>query len=222
MLEFKDVEVSFNNQKLFNKISFAMNHGEFIFLTGKSGCGKSSLLQMVYMNLIPQAGVIRLLNYNSGKITKRELPLLRRKLGIVFQDFRLLKDRNVYDNLAFVLETTNVKSREIKRRINHVLTEVGLTHRRKSMPAELSGGEQQRIGIARAIINEPVLVLADEPTGNLDPETSLEILDILKKINQRGTAVIFATHDYELVKSFQTRTLRIEEGQIVSLDFGGK
>ncbi len=222
MLEFKDVEVSFNNQKLFNKISFAMNHGEFIFLTGKSGCGKSSLLQMVYMNLIPQAGVIRLLNYNSGKITKRELPLLRRKLGIVFQDFRLLKDRNVYDNLAFVLETTNVKSREIKRRINHVLTEVGLTHRRKSMPAELSGGEQQRIGIARAIINEPVLVLADEPTGNLDPETSLEILDILKKINQRGTAVIFATHDYELVKSFQTRTLRIEEGQIVRLDFGGK
>ncbi|NLH62210.1 MAG: cell division ATP-binding protein FtsE [Ignavibacteriales bacterium] len=222
MLEFKDVEVSFNNQKLFNKISFAMNHGEFIFLTGKSGCGKSSLLQMVYMNLIPQAGVIRLLNYNSGKITKRELPLLRRKLGIVFQDFRLLKDRNVYDNLAFVLETTNVKSREIKRRINHVLTEVGLTHRRKSMPAELSGGEQQRIGIARAIINEPVLVLADEPTGNLDPETSLEILDILKKINQRGTAVIFATHNYELVKSFQTRTLRIEEGQIVSLDFGGK
>ncbi|HPO56198.1 MAG: cell division ATP-binding protein FtsE [Ignavibacteriaceae bacterium] len=222
MLEFKDVEVSFNNQKLFNKISFAMNHGEFIFLTGKSGCGKSSLLQMVYMNLIPQAGVIRLLNYNSGKITKRELPLLRRKLGIVFQDFRLLKDRNVYDNLAFVLETTNVKSREIKRRINHVLTEVGLTHRRKSMPAELSGGEQQRIGIARAIINEPVLVLADEPTGNLDPETSLEILDILKKINQRGTAVIFATHNYELVKSIQTRTLRIEEGQIVSLDFGGK
>jgi len=222
MLEFKDVEVSFNNQKLFNKISFAMNHGEFIFLTGKSGCGKSSLLQMVYMNLIPQAGVIRLLNYNSGKITKRELPLLRRKLGIVFQDFRLLKDRNVYDNLAFVLETTNVKSREIKRRINHVLTEVGLTHRRKSMPAELSGGEQQRIGIARAIINEPVLVLADEPTGNLDPETSLEILDILKKINQRGTAVIFATHNYELVKSFQTRTLRIEEGQIVRLDFGGK
>jgi len=222
MLEFKDVELSFNNQKLFDKISFTMNHGEFLFLTGKSGSGKSSLLQMIYMNLEPNAGEVRFLEYNSAKIKKRELPLLRRKLGIIFQEFRLLRDRNIYNNLAFVLETTNVKSREIKKRINNVLTEVGLTHRRKSLPSELSGGEQQRVGIARAIINEPVLVLADEPTGNLDPETSLEILNSLKRINQRGTAVIFATHNYELVKSFPAKTIHIDKGGIEIRDFGGK
>ncbi|MHC1737486.1 MAG: cell division ATP-binding protein FtsE [Ignavibacteriaceae bacterium] len=222
MLEFKDVELSFNNQKLFDKISFAMNHGEFIFLTGKSGSGKSSLLQMIYMNLEPDAGEVRFLEYNSSKIKKKELPMLRRKLGIIFQEFRLLRDRSIYDNLAFVLETTNVKPRDIKKRINNVLTEVGLTHRRKSLPAELSGGEQQRVGIARAIINDPVLVLADEPTGNLDPETSFEILNSLKRINQRGTGVIFATHNYELVKSFPAKIIHIEKGQIEIRDFGGK
>jgi cell division transport system ATP-binding protein len=194
-----------------------MEPGEFIFLIGKSGSGKSTLLQMIYMNLFPQSGFIKVDSYNSIFIKKKELPYLRRKLGIIFQDFRLLPDRNVYDNLAFVLEVTGSPRREMKKRIYDALSAVGLSHKQKNMPNELSGGEQQRIAIARAIINEPELVLADEPTGNLDPETSNEILEILKRINSRGTSVIFATHNYELVRKFNTRIVKIDNGKAVKV-----
>ncbi|HUX92612.1 MAG TPA: ATP-binding cassette domain-containing protein [Ignavibacteriaceae bacterium] len=213
MLTFNNVEYSYLNQPVFSDLNFELNQGEFCFLIGKSGAGKSTLLQLIYMNILPTYGRISFDEYDSRTIKPRNLPMLRRKLGVIFQDFRLLKDRNIYENLSFVLEATNKSSGDIKRKVNDSLTDVGLSHRRYSMPNELSGGEKQRIAIARAIINDPVLILADEPTGNLDPETSLEILEILKKINTRGTAVIFATHNYELLKSYDAKIIRIEEGK---------
>ncbi len=213
MLDFKNVEYSYSNQPVFSELNFELSQSEFCFLIGKSGAGKSTLLQLIYMNILPTQGRISFDEYDSRTIKPRNLPLLRRKLGIIFQDFKLLKDRNVYENLSFVLESTNKSSGEIKKKVNDVLTDVGLSHRRHSMPNELSGGEKQRIAIARAIVNDPILILADEPTGNLDPETSLEILEIIKKINLRGTAVIFATHNYELLKSYNAKIIRIEGGK---------
>jgi cell division transport system ATP-binding protein len=217
MLEFNNVTFSYPNQPLFKELNLSMEQGEFIFLIGKSGSGKSTLLQMIYMNLFPMEGYLRVGNYDSLSIKKRELPFLRRKIGIIFQDFRLLPDRNVYDNLAFVLEVTGNKRREIKKKIYEALSAVGLSHKQKNMPDELSGGEQQRVAIARAIINEPNLVLADEPTGNLDPETSFEILEILKKIHARGTSVIFATHNYVLVRKFNARIIKLENGKALKV-----
>jgi cell division ATP-binding protein FtsE len=212
--------VSFNYQQnvILDDLNFKLNHGEFVFLIGKSGSGKSTLLQMIYMNLFPQQGRISVDEFISDKIKKRNLPFLRRKIGIVFQDFKLLQDRNIYDNLAFVLEVTNTPRKEIKIKVNNVLSDVGLSHKRNSMPNELSGGEKQRVAIARALVNEPVLILADEPTGNLDPATSLEILEIFKKINSRGTSIIFATHNYELVKKASNmKIIKLENGKAVKV-----
>ncbi|MEJ2616260.1 MAG: ATP-binding cassette domain-containing protein [Ignavibacteriaceae bacterium] len=180
---------------------------------GNSGSGKSTLLQMIYMNILPSSGTVEFDKYDSKSIRPKHLPLLRRKIGIVFQDFKLLKDRNIYENLSFVLEATNTPGKEIKRRVTNALSDVGLSHKRKSMPSELSGGEKQRVAIARAILNEPIIILADEPTGNLDPETSGEIVEILKKINLRGTAVLFATHNYEIVKSMNAKIIKLENGK---------
>ncbi|GAB4290441.1 MAG: ATP-binding cassette domain-containing protein [Ignavibacteriaceae bacterium] len=213
MLSFDSVYFSFGDDQIFEDLNFELKSGEFCFLIGKSGAGKSTLIQLIYMNLFPQSGFIRVGDYCSNKIKSGDLPHLRRKLGIVFQDFRLLKDRNVYRNLEFVLEVTGTPRKEVKRKINNALTDVGLSHKRYSMPHELSGGEQQRLAIARAVVNEPFLILADEPTGNLDPETSREILEILKKINSKGTAVLFATHNYELVKENEARIIKLENGK---------
>jgi cell division transport system ATP-binding protein len=165
------------------------------------------------MNLLPKSGYVRVNGYDSSTIKGKQLPALRKKLGLIFQDFKLLQDRNVYDNLLFILEATNTSKRRIKKKINDVLTDVGLSHKRLSMPGHLSGGEQQRVAIARALLNDPILVLADEPTGNLDPETSREILDILRKINIKGTAVVVATHNYEIVKRINARIIKIEDGK---------
>lgn len=218
MLRFNDVGIAYNNIPVFKNVSFEINQGDLVFITGKSGSGKSTLLQLIYINEKPDEGFIEFLNYSTEKIKKKELPFLRREIGIIFQDFKLLKDRNINDNLSFILEVTNVKKRERIKRINKVLTEVGLSHRRKSMPVELSGGEQQRIAIARAIINEPQLILADEPTGNLDNETSLEIFSLLKRINERGTTLIIATHNTELLNHVtKKRVLKIENGLIREL-----
>ena len=217
MLNFDNVEFSYNSSSIFSGLSFEMSPGEFCFLIGKSGCGKSTLLQMIYLNLFPQSGTMRFDRFNSQTIKSKDLPFLRRKLGIIFQDFKLLKDRNIYDNLAFVLDVVNTPDKEIKKRINNALTDVGLIHRRNSMPDELSGGEKQRVAIARAIVNEPMLILADEPTGNLDPDTSNEIMDILLKINSRGTAVLFATHNYDIIKKANARILKIENGKVMKV-----
>jgi cell division transport system ATP-binding protein len=215
MLKFDNVDFGYSSHIIFSGLSLQMDPGEFSFLIGKSGSGKSTLLQMIYMNLFPQSGSVQFDKYNSKTIKAGELPFLRRKLGIIFQDFKLLKDRNIYDNLAFVLEVLNTPEKEIKRKINDALTDVSLIHRRNSMPDELSGGEKQKLAIARAVVNDPVLILADEPTGNLDPETSFEIINILKKINAKGTAVLFATHNYEIIKKVNARILKLSNGKAV-------
>jgi cell division transport system ATP-binding protein len=214
MLHIYNVDFNYPNQVVFNDLNFDMDKGEFVFLIGKSGSGKSTLLQLIYMNIFPLSGTVQVDEFNSKTIKPKQLPFLRRKLGIIFQDFRLLSDRNIYENLEFVLKSTGVQYKEIKRRINNSLNDVGLFHRRFSRPDEISGGEKQRIAIARAIINEPPLILADEPTGNLDPETSFEILNVLTKIHSNGTAVLFATHNYEIVKKYGARIAKIDNGRI--------
>ncbi len=215
MLSFDNVSFNYSNQELFSDINFTLDAGEFCFLIGKSGAGKSTLLQLIYLNMLPDSGSIQIGEFNSRTIKRKQLPILRRKLGIIFQDFRLLSDRNIYDNLSFVLKSVNTPVKEIKRKVNDALSDVGLIHRRYSMPNELSGGEKQRVALARAIVNEPMLILADEPTGNLDPETSIEILNILTRINSRGTAILFATHNYELVRKANIKILKIENGKVI-------
>lgn len=215
MLSIQNVSFNYDNQPLFEDMNLELGAGEFAFLIGKSGSGKTSLLQMIYMNLLPQSGTVNVGNFNSRIIKKSELPLLRRKIGVVFQDFKLLTDRNVFENLSFVLEVTATPKREIKKKVNAALNEVGLSHKRLNKPEQLSGGEKQRVAIARAMLNDPLIILADEPTGNLDPETSNEILDLLLKINKRGTAVLFATHNYDMVRKGNSRIFKIEDRKIL-------
>ena len=217
MLNINHVEFKYSNQPVFDDLNLQVEQGEFVFLIGNSGIGKTTLLKMIYMEILPDSGVVTIGKYSSETIREKDLPFLRRNIGVVFQDFQLLPDRNVYDNLAFVLEVIGTQRKQIKKRILNALSEVGLAHKQNNMPHQLSGGEKQRVAIARAIINEPFLVLADEPTGNLDPQTSEEILDILKKINSRGTSVIFATHNYELIRRLDTKIIRLDEGKAVKV-----
>ena len=217
MLTFSNVEYSYPNQRVFNNLNLHVDEGEFVFLIGKSGVGKSTLLQMVYMNILPQAGYVQVGNYSSDTIKTKSLPYLRRELGVVFQDFKLLEDRSIFANLAFVLHVLGTPRKEIKKRIINALSEVGLVHKQKNKPSQLSGGEKQRVAIARAVVKNPRLILADEPTGNLDPETSQEILSILNRINEQGTAVIFATHNYDLVKQMDTKIYKITDGKAVKV-----
>jgi len=213
MLSFDNVEFHYKNQPVFTNLNFELDYGEFVFVIGKSGIGKSTLMQLIYMNLFPLSGTVRVAEFDSQTIKPSQIPLLRRKVGVIFQDFRLLPDRNVFQNLAYVTKVTGTTSKESKNKINDVLSEVGLSHKRLNKPIELSGGEQQRVAIARAILNDPILVLADEPTGNLDPETSGEILALLKKINKKGTAVLVVTHNYELVKKANEKIIKLEDGR---------
>jgi cell division transport system ATP-binding protein len=213
MLSFDNVEFHYKNQPVFTNLNFELDFGEFVFVIGKSGIGKSTLMQLIYMNLFPLTGTVRIAEFDSQTIKPYQIPLLRRKIGVIFQDFKLLPDRNVFQNLAYVMKVTGTNSSEIKRKINEALTDVGLSHKRLNMPGELSGGEQQRVAIARAILNDPILILADEPTGNLDPDTSGEILSLLKKINKRGTAVLVVTHNYDLVKKANERVIKLDDGR---------
>ncbi|CUS78689.1 cell division transport system ATP-binding protein [Candidatus Kryptonium thompsonii] len=200
MVEFNNVSVWFDDNLVFKDLNFKVNDGEFVFVTGPTGSGKSTLLRLIYMDIFPNRGKVIVGRFDSRKIKKRQIPYLRRRLGIVFQDFKLLDDRNVFENVAFALYVTGAKRKEINRKVLMALTEVGLSHKKNSMPDELSGGEQQRVAIARAIVNEPFLILADEPTGNLDPDTSTEIIELLKRINLRGTSIIMATHNYSIIE----------------------
>jgi len=213
MLSFDNVEFHFKNQPVFTNLNMEMDYGEFLFVIGKSGIGKSTLMQLIYMNLFPLSGTVRIAEFDSQTIKPSQIPLLRRKVGVIFQDFKLLPDRNVFQNLAYVTKVTGTHSKEAKKKINDVLSEVGLSHKRLNKPQELSGGEQQRVAIARALINDPILLLADEPTGNLDPETSGEILALLKKINKKGTAVLVVTHNYDLVLKANERIIKLEDGR---------
>ncbi|MFA5832655.1 MAG: ATP-binding cassette domain-containing protein [Bacteroidota bacterium] len=214
LVQFDDVSVSFDHHALLRDINLLIEPGEFVSCVGESGAGKSSLLRLIYMDLIPTHGIVSVGEFTSKNITSRQIPFLRRKLGIVFQDFKLLEDRNVYDNVAFALHVTSTSSNVIKKKVVTVLTQVGLSHKRNAMPHQLSGGEQQRVCIARALVNEPFLILADEPTGNLDPGTSMEILKLLLDINHKGTAVLMTTHNYDLVRKAQGKILQIKERNI--------
>ena len=215
MLELHNVKVTYPNGDGIQKCSFHVAPGELVFLVGPSGAGKSTVLKAIYLDEWPSEGHIVVSGYNSLFISKRDVPFLRRRLGIVFQDFKLLDDRDVFGNISFVLEVMGKRNREIKRRVLRALADVGLSHKSRKFPQELSGGEQQRVAIARAIVNEPYALLADEPTGNLDPVTLQEIMQVLIRINLRGTSVLMATHNYEMVKNYNGRILRIENGQII-------
>jgi cell division transport system ATP-binding protein len=217
MIELQKVTVIFDGQHVLDNVNFSMKQGEFVYLVGQTGTGKSSLMRLTYFDLKPSSGNVKVASYNSSTITDRQIPRIRRRLGIVFQDFKLLDDRNVYDNVAFALFVTNAKRRDIKRKVLHVLADVGLSHKRNQMPNELSGGEQQRVVIARALVNEPIILLADEPTGNLDPTSSAEIMELLIKINMRGTAVLMATHNYELVRNYPARVVQLKDGKVLEV-----
>jgi cell division transport system ATP-binding protein len=214
MIQFFNVDLSYGNKHILHHITFHLKKGEFVYLIGPTGAGKSSVLKLIYFEEFPDSGTVIVNQYSSAKIKHKEIPYVRRKLGVVFQDFKLLPDRDVFDNVAFVLQVTGAKSVVIKKKVLHALNEVGLGNRRNHFPRELSGGEQQRAAIARALVNEPYLLLADEPTGNLDPKSASEILEILETINKRGTAVLMATHNYSLIKQYPHRTLSMLNGEL--------
>ena len=197
-------------------VNLEVRNGEFVYLVGPTGAGKSSVLKMIYMDEFPDEGYVLVDEYSSQDIRDKEIPYLRRRLGIIFQDFKLLEDRDVFENVAFVLHVTGARTRDIKKKTLRALGEVGLSHKSRKMPDELSGGEQQRVAIARAIVNEPFILLADEPTGNLDPKTAVEILNIIDKLNARGTAVLMATHNYELVNNTSKRIVSIKNGRTLN------
>jgi cell division transport system ATP-binding protein len=217
MISFTNVSFSFGNSVVLHDVSLQVKPGEFVFLVGQTGCGKSTLLRLMYMDITPQRGSVVVGKYSSATIAETEKPHLRRTLGIIFQDFRLLEDRNIFDNVAFTLHVTGAKGTDIKKRVLHALADVGLSHQRNKMPHELSGGEQQRVAVARALVNNPVVLLADEPTGNLDPDTSHEILELLKNINTRGTAVVMATHNLNLVRKMHERIVQLQDGKLVEI-----
>jgi len=216
MIELLNVWYRIGDNTIFSGIDFAMNPGEFIYVVGPSGSGKSTLLRLVHMDIFPVRGRVRVADYNSQSIEPKDIPHLRRKVGMVFQDYKLLEDRNVFENVAFALWATGSPSRKIKKRVFQVLTEVRLSHKRYSMVQDLSGGEQQRVAIARSLANEPFLLLADEPTGNLDAESAEEIMRLLKRINGKGTAVLMTTHREELVRQFPGRLMRIQHERLLS------
>ena len=211
LLQLENIEIRREENRVLHEASFILHSGEFVYVIGKVGSGKSSLLKSLYCEIPIQAGEAQLMEYDLRKIKRKHIPFLRRKLGIVFQDFQLLTDRSVWKNLEFVLKATGWKKQaEIRARIEEVLRQVGMPDKGYKMPHELSGGEQQRIAIARALLNHPKLILADEPTGNLDPETSGQIVQLLHDICQQGTAVIMTTHNYTLVHNYPARIVKCE------------
>jgi len=215
---FKNVSVKISERNSLDNLNFSIKSGEFTYLIGKTGSGKSSIIKSMYADAQIKSGNCMVNGFDLIKIKKNQIPFLRRKIGIVFQDFKLLSDRTIFKNLEFVLKATewsdNIK---INNRINEVLEKVGMKEGKNRFPHELSGGEQQRISIARAILNNPRLILADEPTGNLDPGTSKEIMNLLIDINAQGSTILMASHDYEMISQFPNRTLRLEQGKLFEL-----
>ncbi len=217
IIELENLTVYQRNIMILSDVNLTIETGEFVYLIGKTGTGKSSLLKTLYTDLPVIEGSAIVADYQLKDIKKKDIPYLRRKLGIVFQDFQLLIDRSVSENLKFVLKATGWKDKiQIDERINEVLEKVGLNTKGFKMPHQLSGGEQQRVSIARALLNDPELILADEPTGNLDPETSEGIINLLKDISENGRAVLMATHDFMMIEKYPSRTLRCESGKIIA------
>nr|BCX01937.1 MAG: ABC transporter [Bacteroidota bacterium] len=214
------VRAGYEGRAVLDGVSFRLDQGEFCYLVGPTGSGKSTLLKLLYMELLPISGLVQVGAFRSDTIRPRQIPYLRRRLGVIFQDFQLLPDRSVFDNVAFVFYVTGRSGRDVRTRVLHLLTMVGLSHKRYRMPHELSGGEQQRVAIARALALDPELLLADEPTGNLDPHVSEDIMRILWNINRQGTAVLMATHDYAMVRRFPARTVALVDGRLVEVNPG--
>ena len=216
MIVLDNVSKEYSNRvAAINGINLHIERGEFVFVVWRSGSGKSTLIKLLLKELEPTSGVIRVNGVNLGRMKKRAIPKYRRKIGCVFQDFRLLKDRNVYENVAFAQRVVVTPTREIKKNVPAMLSLVGLAEKYKSYPRQLSGGEQQRVALARALVNSPDILLADEPTGNLDPKTSREIMKLLEEINARGTTVLVVTHDQAIVNTLKKRVIRMQKGIIV-------
>ncbi|MDP7567272.1 MAG: ATP-binding cassette domain-containing protein [Flavobacteriales bacterium] len=219
IINIEGVDLHQRNHKVFSNITLKIEKGEFLYLIGETGSGKSSLLKALYGELAIDAGNLSIADIDLTKIKQKEIPALRRKLGIVFQDFQLLTDRTVEENLSFVLKATGWKNKkEIADRIDEALESVHLNGVKDKMPYELSGGEQQRAAIARALLNHPEIILADEPTGNLDPAKSEKIIELLKEINAKGTTILIATHDYSIIKKYNARTIKCDEQKVTEID----
>ena len=215
VLSLKNVTIYQDKNPVLNDVNIEVNHGEFIYLIGRTGSGKSSFLKTLYADLALSNGEGSVVDYDLATLKESDIPYLRRKLGVVFQDFKLLPDRSVKDNLLFVLKATGwSEQEEMDVKIEEVLDKVGMKGLAPKMPHQLSGGEQQRVGIARALLNDPELILADEPTGNLDPQTSIEVMEVLRNINANGKTILMATHDYALVLKYPSKTLKFEEGKM--------
>lgn len=216
MIRFKKVFKSFQSSSLaLTDVTLHVAKSEFVFLTGHSGAGKSTILRMIYADLLPTSGEVRVSGFSTERMRRPDIPKLRRRLGIVFQDFRLLEDRTAEENVAFALEVTGVRRNVIQPKVMRVLTQVGLAAKATAYPRELSGGEQQRVAIARALVNDPLVVLADEPTGNLDDRATRGVVQLLREINANGTAVVMATHDMSIVRHESARSIELQNGAIV-------
>ncbi len=217
MIHFKNVRKVYpGGLEALHNVNIDINKGEFVFVLGHSGAGKSTFLKLMLAEETATEGKISINGFDLSRIKQRDIPFLRRSMGVVFQDFRLIPTLNAYDNVAFAMRVTNIPNRLIKKRVPYVLDLVGLADKAKSYPAQMSGGEQQRVALARALVHSPPLIIADEPTGNIDPELSVEILELLRAINMVGTTVIVVTHEHELVRMYSERVIHIEKGGIVS------
>ena len=218
IIVFNEVSLKISETNIIENLNFSISSGDFTYLIGKTGSGKSSIIRSIYCDIPIQSGNCVIDGIEIDKIKKNQIPFLRRKIGIIFQDFKLLSDRSVHKNLEFVLKATEWKDKlKIDERINEVLNQVGMIDIKDRFPHQLSGGEQQRVSIARAILNKPDLILADEPTGNLDPATSKEIMNLLIDINNQGSTVLMATHDYDMISNFPKKTLRLEDSKLFEL-----
>ncbi|MBQ3641351.1 cell division ATP-binding protein FtsE [bacterium] len=215
MIQLRNVYKKYKDTYALQNINLDILSSEFVFLTGSSGAGKSTLMKLLYREEVPTSGTVMIGNINIAKIPNDRVPNIRRCMGIVFQDYKLLQNISVYDNIAYVIRTLGMRSKEIQERVIGALKVVGLSNKMNAKPSELSGGEQQRVSIARAIVNGPPLLIADEPTGNLDPKTSLEIMQILEQINEKGITVIVSTHDRDIVDYFRKRVITMSQGQII-------
>ena len=222
MIRLTDIQKAYDNgTKALKGVSLRIDDGEFVFLVGPSGSGKSTIIKLLTAEIAPSGGRLMVNGYNLNTIPPRQVPYLRRTLGVIFQDFRLIEKKSVWENLTFAMRAVGASPREIRKRIPYVLDLVGLDRKGERKPDELSGGEQQRVAIARALVNNPSMIIADEPTGNLDPQRSLEIMMLLEKINELGTTVLVVTHEKELVNRFSKRVVAIENGRIISDGMGG-